>query len=40
VDADIRGRKGEYFEVFYVAADGPAVRITDRYYIPVSKQYR
>lgn len=38
VDADIRGRGGEYFEVFYVAADGPAVRITDRYYIPVGSQ--
>jgi hypothetical protein len=37
VDADIHGRGGEYFEVFYVAEDGPAVRITDRYYIPVGK---
>lgn len=37
VEADIKGRRGEYFDVFYVAADGPAVRITDHYYIPVGK---
>lgn len=37
VEADISGRHGEYFEVFHVASDGPAVRITDRYYIPVSR---
>lgn len=37
VEVDINGRTGEYFEVFYVAHDGPAVRITDRYYIPVNR---
>lgn len=38
VDADIHGKRGEYFEVFYVAADGPALRITDHYYIPVGNR--
>ena len=37
VEVDIYGRAGEYFEVFYVAHDGPAVRIMDRYYIPVNR---
>lgn len=37
VEADINGPSGEYFEVFYVARDGPAARITDRYYIPVNR---
>lgn len=37
VEVDISGRGGEYFEVFYVARDGPAARITDRYYIPVDR---
>lgn len=37
VEADIKGRRGEYFEVFQVAEDGPALRITDHYYIPVGK---
>jgi hypothetical protein len=37
VEVDINGRSGEYFEVFYVAHDGPAVRIMDRFYIPVNR---
>jgi hypothetical protein len=37
VEADINGPAGEYFEVFYVARDGPAARIVDRYYIPVNR---
>lgn len=37
VQVDITGRRGEYFEVFSVAHDGPAVRITERYYIPVNR---
>jgi hypothetical protein len=37
VEVDITGRTGEYFEIFYVAHDGPAVRIMDRYYIPVNR---
>jgi|GEM_PF-2885561 len=37
VEVDINGRSGEYFEVFYVARDGPAVRIMDRFYIPVNR---
>lgn len=37
VEVDISGRGGEYFEVFYVARDGPAARIMDRYYIPVDR---
>lgn len=37
VEADISGRMGEYFEVFYVVRDGPATRIADRYYIPVNR---
>lgn len=37
VEVDISGRSGEYFEVFFVARDGPAARIMDRYYIPVDR---
>ncbi len=37
VQVDIVGRRGEYFEVFSVAPDGPAVRIKDRFYIPVNR---
>lgn len=37
VQADITTRGREYYEVFYVAHDGPAVRIVDRYYIPVNR---
>ena len=37
VEAAISGRRGKYLEVFYVAADGPALRITDRYYVPVGR---
>lgn len=37
VQVDLIGRRGEYFETFFVAADGPAVRIKDRYYIPVNR---
>lgn len=37
VEVDINGRSGEYFEVFYVAQDGWAARIKDRYYIPVDR---
>lgn len=37
VQVDIMGRRGEYFEVFSVAPDGPAVRIRDRFYIPVNR---
>jgi len=35
VQADIVTGRREYYEVFYVVHDGPAVRISDRYYIPV-----
>lgn len=37
VQVDILGRRGEYFEVFSVTPDGPAVRIKDRFYIPVNR---
>ena len=37
VQVDIVGRRGEYFEVFSVLPDGPAVRIKDRFYIPVNR---
>jgi hypothetical protein len=37
VEVELNGRSGEYFEVFYVAHDGPAVRIMDRFYIPVNR---
>lgn len=37
IQVDISGRRGEYFEVFQVAHDGPAVRITERYFIPVNR---
>jgi hypothetical protein len=37
VQVDLIGRRGEYFEVFSVAPDGPAVRIRDRFYIPVNR---
>lgn len=37
VQADIVTHGREYYEVFYVKRDGPAVRITDRYYIPVNR---
>jgi hypothetical protein len=37
VQVDIVGRRGEYFEVFSVTPDGPAVRIKDRFYIPVNR---
>ena len=30
VQVDIMSRRGEYFEIFWVARDGPAVRIADR----------
>jgi hypothetical protein len=36
VEADILSSGREYFEVFHVAHDGPAVRIVDRFYIPVN----
>ncbi len=36
VEVDIVSRAGEYFETFFVAQDGPAVRIMDRFYIPVN----
>lgn len=38
VQADITTGGREYFEVFYVEHDGPATRITDRYYIPVNRR--
>jgi hypothetical protein len=38
VQADIVTGAREYYEVFYVTKDGPAVRITDRYYIPVNRR--
>lgn len=38
VAADIVTDGREYYEVFYVAHDGPAERITDRYYIPVNRR--
>jgi hypothetical protein len=37
VQADIVTDGREYYEVFYVVRDGPAVRITQRYYIPVNR---
>ncbi len=37
VEVELMGPTGEYFEVFSVARDGGAVRITDRYYIPVNR---
>ncbi len=37
VEVKIRGRGGDYFEVFTVAHDGPAVRIMNRYYVPVNR---
>lgn len=36
VSADIVTDGREYYEVFYIAHDGPAARIMDRYYIPVN----
>jgi hypothetical protein len=36
VEADIQTGGHEYFEVFTVTRDGPAVRIADHYYIPVN----
>lgn len=36
VQADIVTHGREYYEIFYVERDGPAVRIADRYYIPVN----
>lgn len=38
VQAEIVTAGREYFEVFYVVKDGPAVRITNRYYIPVNRR--
>jgi hypothetical protein len=38
VEADIVSGGHEYFEVFHVARDGAAVRIVDRYYIPVNRR--
>jgi hypothetical protein len=38
VSADIVTDGREYYEVFYVTQDGPATRITDRYYIPVNRR--
>lgn len=35
VQAEIRNGHRSYFEVFKVQRDGPALRIADRYYIPV-----
>lgn len=37
VQADIVTGGREYYEVFDVAKDGPAMRIVDRYYIPVNR---
>ncbi len=37
VEAEIEGSAGEFFEIFYVARDGPAARIVSRYYIPVNR---
>jgi hypothetical protein len=37
VEANIVTRGREYYEVFYVEQDGPAMRIADRYYIPVNR---
>ncbi len=37
VEVELTGPTGEYFEVFSVARDGGAVRILDRYYIPVNR---
>lgn len=37
VEVDIRSGGGEYYETFYVAHDGPAVRIMDRFYVPVNR---
>jgi hypothetical protein len=36
VQADIVTEGREYYEVFYVVRDGAAVRITERFYIPVN----
>jgi hypothetical protein len=36
VQADIVTDGREYFEVFNIVRDGPAIRITGRYYIPVN----
>lgn len=38
VQADIVTGGREYYEMFYVVKDGPAVRITNRYYIPVNRR--
>lgn len=38
VQAEIRTGEREYYEVFDVARDGPAMRIVDRYYIPVNRR--
>ncbi|HET9095856.1 MAG TPA: hypothetical protein VFN37_04290 [Candidatus Baltobacteraceae bacterium] len=38
VQADITTGGQEYYEVFYVARDGPATRIAERYYIPVNRR--
>jgi hypothetical protein len=37
VQADIVTGGREYYAVFWVARDGPAMRIVDHYYIPVSR---
>lgn len=37
VQADIVTGTREYYEVFHVTKDGPAIRIADRYYIPVNR---
>lgn len=37
VQADIVTGGREYYAVFWVARDGPAIRIVDHYYIPVSR---
>lgn len=37
VEVDIHSSGAEYFETFYVAHDGPAVRIVDRFYVPVNR---
>jgi hypothetical protein len=38
VQADIVTDGREYYEVFYVVKDGAAMRITDRFYIPVNRR--
>lgn len=38
VQAAITTAGREYYEVFYVAHDGPATRIAERYYIPVNRR--